>query len=262
MIPTITQVLPIYPTHIHVQWSIEDRTGSLGSVDVLRSGSPIGPFDTIASDITTNNYFYADEEPVLDGLTTHYWYIIKANNKINASAYALSPAKTIEYDLKGPRAKIARKARRDLKVQLERLNGVPLLILKKRRFGARCPKCFNQATNDCVFSHCNTCFSTTYDEGYHDPIRIFGKLDPIAIQPSMGSSGTGETAVTGLTIVDYPVVEPEDVVIEIKTNRRFKVIRKMVSESSRVLVHQDLQVSELARSAVEYEIPVELIYVH
>jgi hypothetical protein len=66
---------------------------------------------------------------------------------------------------------------------------------------------------------------------------------------------------TGLTIVDYPAMAPEDVIVELQTNRRFKVQRVMTSESSRVVVHQDLQVSELSRSAVEYSVPIGLSHV-
>ena len=259
MTPSIVKITPVYPVYIHVQWTVDDREGVLGSVDVMRSGSPSGPFTPVASGLTSQFYSYSDYEPLLEGLTTKYWYIIKANNAINADQFTLSEPKTVEYELKGHRAKIARKARRDLKIQLERLNGIPIIVLKKKRFGPRCSVCYNEATGDSVISHCNTCYGTTYEGGYHDPIRLHGKLDPVSIQPTLGTSGIGETAVTGLTIVDYPVVDLEDIVVEAHTNRRFKVLRRMVSESSRVLVHQDLQVSELSRSAVEYNIPTELI---
>lgn len=258
MIPEIKQVLPVYPDYVHIQWTVEDREGSLGSVDILRSGSPNGPFQEIQSGLTSRNYSYRDAEPSLHGFTTKYWYAIRATSSVNPSIKVISEPKTVEYALEGHRAKIARKARRDLKVQLEKLNGVPLLILKKKRFGARCPECYSPATGESVFSNCNTCFGTTYEDGYHDPIKVFGKLDPVTIQPTLGTSGISESAVTGLTIVDYPEVEPEDLVVELRTNRRFKVLRRVVTESSRVLVHQDLQVSELSRSAAEYYIPLEL----
>ena len=62
----------------------------------------------------------------------------------------------------------------------------------------------------------------------------------------------------GLTILDYPMVEIDDIIVEIRTNRRYLVKRKMSTEARRVLVHQDLQVSELSRSAVEYTIPLVL----
>jgi len=258
MKPIIQQILPVYPTHNHIQWTVEDKDGVFLSADILRATSPGGPYQTLQVEVASNVFFYQDSEADLMGLSTKYWYIIRANNVNNAEDYALSEAKTVEYEIAGYRGKIARKARRDLKVALERLNGVKIIILKKKRFGTRCLRCFNHVTKDTVYSNCNTCYGTSYDGGYHDPIYTFGKLDPAPVQTSLGTSGVSETAITGLTIVDYPAVDSGDVVVEAHTNRRFKVQRKMTTESSRVVVHQDLQVSELSRSAVEYTIPLEL----
>lgn len=257
MTPSITQVLPVYPQYMHIQWTVDDREGHLGSVDVLRSTSPDGAFQEVISGLTSRVFTYHDYDAALHGFTTRYWYAVRANSSINPSEKVISAPKTVEYALEGHRAKIARKARRDLRVQLEKLNGVPLYVVKKKRFGARCPECYNPATGESIFSNCNTCFGTTYEGGYHEPVKIHGKLDPVVIQPTLGTSGISESSVTGLTIVDYPEVDNEDVIVELRTNRRFKVLRRMVTESSRVLVHQDLQVSELSRSAVEYNIPLE-----
>jgi len=257
MKPEITKVLPVYPSHIQIQWTIEDKNSSLKSIDVLRAQSEAGPFNVIET-LGPSEYNFIDTEPNLLGLNRSYWYILKANSLHSVTEFVLSSPKTCEYELKGHRAKVARKARRDLKVQLERLNGVPIIILKRRTFGPRCSECFNPITNDVLYSHCNTCYGTTYVGGYHDPVYTFGKIDPVAVQETIGTSGPSQSAMTGLTIVDYPVVELNDIVIEAKTNRRFKVLRKIQSESSRVLVHQDLQISELSRAGIEYDIPVRL----
>ena len=257
MNPEIKQVLPVYPSHMYIQWTVEDRNSALGSITLLRSQSEQGPF-TVIAELDSNQYSFSDTECNLMGLTRAYWYMIKANPAVNTSQFVLSSPKTVEYGLVGERAKLARKARYNLKLQLERLNGVPIIVLKRKSFGERCPECFNQITNDVLYSHCNTCYGTTYTGGYHDPIEIFGKIDPVAVQQSIGSSGPNDYAVTGLTIVDYPVVDINDIIIEKRTNRRFKVMRRVTTESSRVLVHQDLQISELSRAGIEYEIPVGL----
>lgn len=254
----ITQVLPVYPTHVHIQWSVEDRESALSDLEVLRSQSPSGPFEIVAV-LERSENCYSDAEPNLLGLNRNYWYMVKANSRLTDSEFALSEPKTYEYELKGHRANMVRKARRDLKIQLERLNGVPIIILKRRTFGERCGECFNPLTNDVMYSHCNTCFGTTYVGGYHDPVYTYGKLDPVVIQESISASGPSQSAITGLTITEFPEVDVNDLVVECRTNRRFKVKQKMQSEGSRIVVHQDLQVSELSRSAVEYDIPVRLV---
>jgi len=258
MNPKIQQVLPLYPHSVHVQWVVEDKSGSCRSVDILRSNSPTGPFEIIEEELDPSTYFYVDSSPQVTGLSSNPHYIVRANSVHSYDNSVLSDPATQGYNHTDHRAKIARKARRDLRVTLERLNGVKIAILKKKTSGKRCSYCYNEATKDTIISMCPKCYGTSYEGGYYDPVYTWGKLDPVAIQRSLGVSGTSETAITGLTIVDYPLVSPEDLVIELQTNRRFKVQRIMVSESSRVLVHQDLQVSELSRSSAEYLVPVEL----
>ena len=260
MKPIIQQVIPLYPKEVHIQWTVEDRESAFAGAEVLRSESPQGPYTTVVA-LDASTFFYRDTEPELSGLSRKLYYIIKAISIYDPDRYVLSEPKGIGYEHTDHRAKISRKARRDLTVTLSRLNGVRIAILKKKTFGPRCTYCFNPETKDTVVSSCPTCFGTSFLNGYYDPIYTWGKLDPITVQRSLGTSGTIETGITGLTIVDYPAMVPEDVIVELQTNRRFKVQRVMTSESSRVVVHQDLQVSELSRSAVEYNIPIELSHV-
>jgi hypothetical protein len=258
MRPKIQQVLPLYPNQVHIQWVVEDKSGSCRSVDILRSESPLGPFEVLEESIDPSVFFYVDSSTEISGLTRKPHYIVRANSIHTSTASVLSEVATTTYEQKGHRARVARKARRDLSITLERLNGVKIAILKRKTFGPRCSYCYNPDTKDTIISQCPECFGTSFKGGYHVPVYTWGKLDPAPVQSSLGVSGKAETAITGLTIVDYPLVSPDDVVVELRTNRRFKTQRIMVSESSRVLVHQDLQISELSRTSPEYLIPISL----
>ena len=70
--------------------------------------------------------------------------------------------------------------------------------------------------------------------------------------------GISEMAMLGFVTLDYPMVDQEDILVEMQTNRRFIVKQKMQTQSSGIPVHQDLQLSELARTAIEYSIPVSI----
>lgn len=260
MKPRIQQVLPVYPDYVRIQWTVEDKEGFCASVDVLRSESAQGPYTIIEQGLDPSVYFYTDYEVELSGLQRSPHYIIRATSINGPHLTYLSESKTYGYGHTDHRARIARKARRDLRVTLERLNGVKLAIVKKKTYGPRCSYCYNSATKDTLISNCPRCYGTSFTGGYHDPVYLWGKLDPAPVQSSLGVSGKVETSITGLTIIDYPVVSSDDLVVELQTNRRFKVQRIIKSESSRVLVHQDLQVSELSRSSPEYAVPVDLNY--
>lgn len=258
IVPKLERVIPVYPEFMHIQWSIKDTNGAVGSIKVLKSGSPEGPFQIIAEDLPTDTYFYQDYDLGTGGLSQSTWYRIQAVSKLAPDEEILSQPLTVEYREQPHRSRIARKARRDLYITLSRLNGTVFIVLKRKRSGERCSTCYNPYTQDSVLSSCGECYGTTYTGGYFDPVTIWGKVDPTSGGNQFGLQGLSETNISGFVCMDYPLIELEDILVEKQTNRRFKVVRGMQTESSRIAVHQDLQISELARTAIEYSIPVSL----
>ena len=258
MVPTITKVTPIFPARNFVQWTVEDPDNVILQFEVLRSGSPGGPFEIISDILLDSVYFYTDTSPHNYGLTTRIWYRVKAIPTSGVPNAVLSDPVSAGALARDTRAKIARKARYDLGVGLQRLNGVEMYVLKRKRFGQRCSTCYNEETKDVVISHCAECYGTSFDGGYHTPLQVWGKFDPAVVHAAFDRSGDTEMAVHGITMQDYPEVEADDVLVERRTNRRFIVQKKVPTEASRIPVHQDLQVSELSRSAVEYAVTVTI----
>ncbi|MAG27830.1 hypothetical protein CMI47_20055 [Candidatus Pacearchaeota archaeon] len=257
MIPTVTKVTPIYPSQNFIQWTLDDPNNVLQYFDVLRAGSPAGPYKTVAPQVLEDVYHYTDKSPHNYGLTTKIWYVIRAVPKSGSINATLSEPRSAKASSSGTlQDRIARKARYDLSITLKRLNGVELVILKRKRFGTRCSTCYNPSTKDVLLSHCSECYGTSFTGGYHTGVTVFGRIDPSVVQAAFDRTGDTETAVNGITMLDYPEVEPDDIVVERETNRRFIVKRKIPTEGRRILVHQDLQVSELSRSAVEYTVTI------
>lgn len=256
--PKIERVLPVYPEYMHIQWSIDDPNGAAGLIEVGRSGSPEGPFEILDDSIDSTVFFYQDFEVAKGGLSQNYWYRIRVASRLNPDEKIYSLPATVEFKAQPHRYRLARKARRDLYVTLSRLNGSIYILLKKKRFGSRCTTCYNEFTQDVVLSSCGECYGTSYSGGYHDPVSLWGKLDPTVIQQQFGTQGITEVAMLGFVTLDYPLIDQEDILVEMQTNRRFIVKQKMQTQASGIPVHQDLQLSELARTAIEYSIPVRL----
>ena len=257
MTPSITRVIPLYPKTNFVQWTVDDPTSILTSLELLRSGSPEGPFTTVISDLSKDTYFFTDTNPSPYGLTSRVWYQLRAVPVSGAINSVYSDPVTPGNRARDSRGKILRKARYDLGITLSKLSGVRVTILKRKKFGTRCPVCYNESTKDVVISHCNTCYGTSYEGGYHMGYATWGKLAPATIQEGHDRTGPSELGMSSITIADYPLVEVDDLIVDNDTNRRFIVKRKMSTESSGLVVHQDLQISELSRAAVEYAIPVD-----
>jgi hypothetical protein len=255
----ITRVLPVYPHSTFLQWTIEDPEDSSLYFEILRSGSPSGPFEVVSGIIPDTSFSYLDSPASHLGLSNRSWYAIRATPASGPANSFVSTPVCPGREWTGLKGRLGRKARRDLSVILEKLNGVPLLAIKRRRFGQRCPICYNSRTRDSVFSNCENCFSTTFSGGYHDPVKVWGKMDPVVVNQNFDLSGLTETAVFGITMPDYPLMEPEDMLVEIRTNRRFIVKQKVSTEHRRVCVHQDLQVSELSRADAFYRLNLSLV---
>ena len=263
MKPNITSVINVFPEFAHIQWTIEDPNGNAGAIEVLRSTSPDGPFETVAK-LPAGSYYYRDMDPgARAGLTYLVIYRIRVESAKTPGEFVISEPRTLNYDLiyniQPHRARLGRTARYNLKIMLERVNGTQYLFLKKKIFGPRCSVCFNQVTQDAMVSRCGECFGTTITGGYCDPIKVWIKVDPSVIKQTFGLAGSSDSNVVGGTMLDYPQADPGDLLVECSTNKRFLIAAVMRTENSGVTVHQDIQMSELVRYAIEYSIPVKLI---
>jgi len=255
----VTRVLPVYPHSVFVQWTIEDPENSSYYFEVLRSGSPSGPFEVVSGIIPDTTFSFLDSGVSQLGLSSKAWYAIKVTPASGPANSFVSKPVSPGREWEGLKGRLGRKARHDLAVLLEKLNGVPLLAIKRRRFGQRCTVCYNSRTKDSVFSNCDNCYSTSFAGGYHDPVKTWGKVDPVVVNQGMDLTGVTETAMFGITMPDYPMMEPEDLIVETRTNRRFVVKQKVSTEHRRVCVHQDLQVSELSRADAAYRLNLTLV---
>jgi hypothetical protein len=263
MKPYITSVKEVFPEFTHIQWNIDDPNGMAGSIDILRSTSPEGPFETLAT-LAQGSYFYKDYDPgYRDSLQYPLYYRIRVQSLLNPSEYSLSDPRAFNYDniysTQPHRQRLVRVARYNLRITLERLNGLPFYLLKKKYFGARCSKCFNEITQDVIISSCTECYGTSNSGGYCSPIKIWLKIDPDNASSTFGIGGESKSNVLGAVMLDYPRVDMGDILVDCARNTRYSVTKINATTSSSVVVHQELQLSELSRHAIEYSIPVDLI---
>ena len=134
--------------------------------------------------------------------------------------------------------------------------GVPLAILKRLHWGSRCTDCFDVVTKRVTKSKCNQCFSTGFTGGYHDPVRVSGRVSPRTVQTAIGPQGLNDTNTVQLIMLDYPSLEAEDVIVHVNTNQRYIVQAITRTELQTVPVHQEVVLSELARDNPVYRVLV------
>ena len=282
----ITRTTPIYrnpaTTGVFVQWAITNPVSSVLTFKVERSGSPEGPFEEVIDNIDTFHFFDAlrhvpepvipetpvvlcgpEPEPItespdtrenLNFLSLHraVYYRITGTDDVGNTVQAVE---RIGDTLERRQALLRRKIQRDISVGFK-FNAVPLVVLKRRHWGLRCRECFDQLTKRVTKSKCESCYGTGFEGGYFSPVKVRGRLGVENIQTQISQHGKVDTNNKQLTMLDYPILEEADLVIELRQNNRYLVRNITQTELQTVSVHQRAVLSELERDSIEYRIVV------
>jgi len=262
----ITRLLPLFPNGVFLQWDLINPT-EVGSYvfDVYRSGNPEGPWEQLVSG-QQDIFNYNDVLPVVSAqaasainqlsLTRGIFYRVAATPPSGPSN-RVEIVSIVEPRLEGFQRLLKRKIFRDQSLMLRKLNGVEVAVVKRMHWGPRCTKCWDKTTKTVTRANCVTCFGTGFSPGYFPPVFTLGRRGTIPAAKQLAPQGVAEFRPTQVTILDAPKVEPDDVLVFLRDNKRFVVKAVLQTELKTVGVHQKLEVSELARSSVEYRLVVD-----
>jgi hypothetical protein len=266
----ITRTTALYPSAVFLQWDIQSDESGDFFVDVARSQSPEGPWESIASGLREAYNFLDDKfnlPPVsppapqreganLFSLSRAVYYQITVTPPSGSSAAFMSEPTPVEPGLDTRTRLLKRKILHDQAVGYRRLNGIQLVVLKRRRWGDRCPTCWDATLKESTREHCPTCFGTAFAGGYWAPVLIRGRREAAAVTTQMTAHGDTDTKLNDFNVLDYPLVEYKDLIVDLARNERYQVLRTHHTELKSVTVHQKITASLLAHDAVEYTLKV------
>lgn len=233
--------------------------------EVYRAGSPEGPWTTLVTG-HVDQYNYSDVLPLTEtpaeravnqlSLARGIFYKVVVtppsgcDNKVEVVS-------AVEPRLDGRQRLLKRKMLRDESMMLGKLNGVEVAVVKRMHWGPRCTKCYDKFTKEVVRASCTACYGTGFSPGYFKPIITLGRRGVLPNAKQVSPQGQSEFRPTQVTILDVPKIEPDDILVFLKDNRRFVVKAVIQTELRTVGVHQKLEVSEIARSSIEYRLVVD-----
>jgi hypothetical protein len=268
----ITKVTPLYPRRIFLQWDLIDPTES-GSYtfSIKRSGSINGPWEVLVAG-EQNNYNYIDDfldQPHLpdDGkahahsLARNIYYVVTVIPPSGCANSAISDPHGFEPALDPIPTGLRRRLQYDETVLFKRHNGVRLVLLKRRWWGHRCPDCYDPVTQATTKEQCLTCYGTSFIGGYWSPVVVWGRVNtPKKVEAEFIGSPRNmkEASPHVITLLDVPLLQDKDLLIETSTNNRYTVRRQTQTELRRHSVHQQVTASLMEHGSVEYRIPVDL----
>lgn len=244
-----------------MQWTIENPPANQQiTFKIERSGSPEGPFELIINNITTYHFF--DDLRHLpiptDGVRENLGFLSLNRTlyyRITATAgnEQTSAIEPVGDQLPRRQYLLRRKMQRDLRVGLK-FSSIPLAILKRKHWGVRCKECFDLLTKKVTKSRCEVCYGTGFEGGYFEPVRVDGRISVDTVQSQMTQQDLVEVNQKTLTLLDYPLLETDDVVCELRMNQRYVVKQVARTELRTVPVHQRAYLSELSRDGIEYRL--------
>lgn len=257
----ITRTTGIWPRKVFVQWILRKPTSASGyTFNVYRSGSADGPWQQVGVDLQDAYYFLDDNfpspqdrsEPGLFSMRRTVYYRVTVSHATDGEVETVRP---LEADVDRRRRGIIRKLRRDAAVALKKGSGTEVAIIKRKWWGEPCT--CKSATGVSTRSHCDACHGTGIVDGYWDPVYGYATRSAAPVEVQTTSKGNTETHFLRVKMLYIPEVIPKDVLVFTRDNKRYVVERVVTTEIHTQTVHQELDVSELGRSAVEYDVTAD-----
>lgn len=134
--------------------------------------------------------------------------------------------------------------------------GVPVMIFKKKRDGALCPECWDTVLKRVTKSSCTSCFGTGRLGGYYPPIEAWMSFEPEPKVAQVADWGKRQPSQTDTQFANYPILSDDDLVLEIKPNKIWKVSAVRYPEKSRTILLQLVRLDAVNQTDIEYKIDV------
>lgn len=217
--------------------------------EVLRSESPEGPWDSLTPPFQ-DQYTFIDNAIQVAHRWRAYQYKILVREKSSGDTKEFGP---VGHE---PAPDIlATELRRHIRLLMREFAGRRCIVLPVRTFGQRCPACWNNQLMQRMKSGCLTCYDTGFARGYLHPIETFIQIDPSSKSEQNTNVGKTQQDNTTMRLGFYPIVKPNDLVIEAE-NLRWRVNGQTQTEHSRAAVHQEVSVHAIPTKDIEFSIPV------
>ena len=147
-------------------------------------------------------------------------------------------------------------------LQQQKIEGTQGFLLKRKKFGQRCPRCLDWDTKEVTDSDCSTCYGTGIVGGYYAGIEYWMTLNAqwgrrlTVAQPPRGThdAGTHPTA----RCIFYPPLETRDIWVRADNDNRYIIDNyTSIAEIRGVPLIVAAQIRLAPASDVIYNVPID-----
>lgn len=245
-------------SRVLVRWELEPTNQNLKNLKfyVDRSVSP-NEFEQLHADGISpyGLYEYVDYTALITDMHKIYYYRIRAVEEASDGTVLqtfTSPLNTWDGDLDLVSMYIIE----EHLFAHRWVYGIPIMVFKKKTDTPYCPQCWDEVLKRVTRTNCTTCYGTGKLGGYFPPIEAWMSMEPDPKAEEVTEIKLRQHSHTSAQFTNYPVLTPDDLIVELKPNRYWKVASVAYTEKNRTIVLQFPQLSAVNLSDVEYAVPV------
>jgi len=253
-LPQFRTVFVRCPRHdsLLVRWSLSPTTYPLDQIEfeIFRSLGSAGPWDFIGTAEPGAFHFYDFD---IEGPHTYrnFYYIVRIADTKGAGFVDSSP-EVLTHDPDNIAIELVRKKNVYLTVR----GGIRGAVLSRKRWGAKCPRCWNKERQLPSDADCLVCYGTGYARGYCEPV-----ITPAGVMGPTNKEyaeviGKVEIGQSGFEISNMPLVEPKDIFIDTILDERYHIDRVTANTHRGYVVSQLIVCTRVDDNAAVYHIRI------
>lgn len=236
-----------------VRWALNPTTYPLENVsfEVFRSFGPAGPWE-LAGEVPEGIFHFYDYTGGDAHSFRENYYIVRVADK-TGKGYRDSAPVQLEHDADNIALELVRKKN----LYLANYAGIAGAVLIKKRWGAKCSRCWDTARQIPTDSNCKSCYGTGYSGGFMAPVYVPMLAMPSARNYAEQDGARYEQGNSVFEIANVPDVAPDDILIDRITNARMRVTNVDVRAHRMWVVSQTIYTMRLDAGSVIYDIPID-----
>lgn len=230
---------------IYLEW--RDIAGE--QYDIFRSTHEEGDYELLT---TTMLPCHLDTEVSLAEPETRYFYKIRS---LIQGEQKFSQWFTFRYEKPD---RMAMKMIREYETVLRVMRNPPMTLLVRKRFGQKCPNCYNEITQKRNFADCTVCDGSGELTGYHAPHAIQVSREMSTYQSSLQPEDMAKVELSPISGWSLPVpsIAPDDILVD-SENQRYVVTYVQPRTKSQSVIRYMFQASPLEKGHPVYNISID-----
>lgn len=246
-------------SRVLIRWKLEPTNQDLRNLrfHVDRGESPSAFEQITATGISPQMMpEYVDYTANLFDMNKVYYYRVRAVELATDGVTVLQSFNSIETTWDGDLDYVGLFVVEEHMFEARWIDGVPAMIYRKIHDGVYCPQCWDNILKRVTQSNCTTCYSTGRFGGYYPPIDAWMKFEPDPKVEMVADWGKKQSSQTDILFTNYPLLSPDDIIVEVKPNRFWKVENVRYPEKNRTILLQMARLNAVNLTDVEYKIVV------